>query len=362
MTKGNRQFRNILYPVLIFIITGSLFVLTSCVSFLAEVNGYKITQKEVDRYTASLKGSKPDIFKKENKDELIAIEKQIVDYIIENRVLKDYGDTNKISVTEEEIENELKVIKEPHKDDFQEYLKKNYMDEDFLKVLLKDQMLSAKIFDSVTSDITVADDEVKKYYEENKESLFKTPEQIEVSHILVKFGENDTMRKTKEAALEKIKVAQEKLNDGSSFEDIARRYSEDENTNTKGGALGYFPRGMLVPEFEEIAFNLKIDEISDIVETAYGFHIIKVTDKKPETITPFTEIETQLKDYLVKEKKGKAWEAFKSDLLQKAEVKYGKIFKNQESATTGTTSQKNGTESNDIENLPEEEQLITPTT
>lgn len=366
MVKKNNILKSVLFLTMIFIIAGLLLTLSSCSSSLAEVNGYKITQKEVDSYTASLKTTNPEIFEADNKDQLKAVEKQIIDYIIVNKLMEKYGAENNISVLEKEIDVELGVIKDSYgsEADFQKYLTSNNISEDFLRVWLKDQILGSKIFESITKGITVSDEEVQKYYDENKETVFITPEQIEVSHILVKFGENDTTQKTKEEALEKIKTAQEKIENGDSFEDIANRYSEDENTNTSGGALGYFSRGELVAEFEDAAYKLNIGEISDIVETTYGFHIIKVTDKKPESITPFVEVRDQIKEYLLKELQSGKWEEFILDLKDKSEITYSDAFNpDADTTTTGADSQESGSTESEQENeSPVEEQLITPST
>ena len=164
--------------------------------------------------------------------------------------------------------------------------------------------------------------------------------------------------------MEKIKTAQEKIENGDSFENIANRYSEDENTNTNGGALGYFPKGNLVAEFEDAAYKLNIGEISDIVETDYGFHIIKVTDKKPESIVPFAEVKDQIKEYLLKELKSEKWKEFILDLKDKSEITYSDAFNpDADTATTGADSQESGTTESGQENeSPVEEQLITPST
>ncbi len=366
MVKKNNILKIVLLLTMIFIITGLLLTLSSCASSLAEVNGYKITQKEVDSYTTSLKTTNPEIFEEENKDQLKAVEKQVVDYIIVNKLIEKYGAENNLSVLDKEIDVELGVIQDSYgsEADFQKYLTTNNINEDFLRIWLKDQILGSKVYESITKDISVTDEEVQKYYDENRETVFKTPEQIEVSHILVKFGETDTTQKTKEEALEKIKVAQEKINAGDSFEDIANRYSEDENTNTKGGALGYFSKGELVSEFEDAAFTLKIGEVSDIVETTYGFHIIKVTSRKAEAITPFIEVKEQIKDYLLKDLKSKKWEEFILELKDKSEIVYSDVFNTDESTTTtGTDLQESGSTESEQENeSPVEEQLITPST
>jgi len=372
MIKKGKILKNSFFSIILVVMIGMLVALTSCTSYLAAVNGYKITQKEVDNYTASLKNTNPDIFKEENKTQLQAVESQVVDYIIVNKLLEKYASENGISVVDKEIEIELQNIKDSYgtEDEFNQYLKDNNLDEDFLKVWLKDQILGSKIYEKITEGIASNEEEAKKYYEENLETVFKNPEQVKVSHILVRFGENDTNQKTKEEALEKIKAAQQELQDGESFEDVAKRFSEDENSNTNGGELGYFAKGQLVDDFEETAFKLTVGEVSDIVETSYGFHIIKVTDKTEESITPFDEVKDKIIDYLTSNLKNEKWQEFILGLKENAEIKYSKDFQTESSSTTEATNEtENSTENKSDTTEPKsetestiEEQLITPTT
>jgi len=373
MIKNGKILKGSLLAIILILVTGLLLTFTSCTPYLAIVNGYKITQKEVDNYTASLKSTNPDIFKEENKTQLQAVESQVIDYIIVNKLLEKYASENGISVLDSEVEKELQSIKDSFETEaeFSKYIKDNNIDEDFLKIWLKNQILGSKIYEKITKDITLNEEEAKKYYEENMEAVFKNPEQVKVSHILVRYGENDTDQKTKEDALEKIKAAQQELQDGESFENVAKRFSEDENTNVNGGELGYFAKGQLMKEFEEAAFKLSVGEVSDIVETSYGFHIIKVTDKTEESITPYDEVKDQIIDFLTKNLKSEKWQEFIIALKDKAEISYSKDFQTETSTTTEPANEtKSSTEDKSTTTTEPgaetestiEEKLITPTT
>jgi len=373
MIKNGKILKGSLLAIILILVTGLLLTFTSCTPYLAIVNGYKITQKEVDNYTASLKSTNPDIFKEENKTQLQAVESQVIDYIIVNKLLEKYASENGISVLDSEVEKELQSIKDSFETEaeFSNYIKDNNIYEDFLKIWLKNQILGSKIYEKITKDITLNEEEAKKYYEENMEAVFKNPEQVKVSHILVRYGENDTDQKTKEDALEKIKAAQQELQDGESFENVAKRFSEDENTNVNGGELGYFAKGQLMKEFEEAAFKLSVGEVSDIVETSYGFHIIKVTDKTEESITPYDEVKDQIIDFLTKNLKSEKWQEFIIELKDKAEISYSKDFQTETSTTTEPANEtKSSTEDKSTTTTEPgaetestiEEKLITPTT
>lgn len=123
-----------------------------------------------------------------------------------------------------------------------------------------------------------------------KSDRFKQGEQVQVSHILIPGNESQS-RAQAEKLLEEIKA-------GADFAKAAQERSADTGSATKGGDLGFFGRGRMLPEFETVAFNLaKVGDVSDVVETKFGFHILKLTGKKPAGIRPFEEV----KDELVKE-------------------------------------------------------------
>ena len=144
--------------------------------------------------------------------------------------------------------------------------------------------------------ITVPPADVERYYRDN-ESQYTTPAQVRASHILLKTEgkEEGAVRAQAEELLKQVKG-------GADFAALARKHSEDEVSAAQGGDVDYFGRGRMVPEFEEVAFALEPGEMSDVVESPFGFHIIKVTDKKPETSRPLAEVRQQIADQLAYER------------------------------------------------------------
>ena len=370
------------YSLLFFvIIIFMLFsvTLTACTTSLASVDGYKIKQEEVDKYLSSVKVQNPDLFKPENKGDLLKAEAQIVDYIIASKLIEKYANENKISYTQKEFDdeyNKLQTSSFKTKDEFTKYLKDNGISEELLKTELANQLLATKVYDKVTADVNVSDAEVQKYYDDNKNTVFLEPEQIKISHILVQFGDQDPNRKTKEAALDKIKMIQQKLKDGETFENMANKYSEDSSSNTNGGDIGYFSKGQLVAEFENVAFSLPVGQISDIVETPYGFHLIKVTDKKEQRVKTFDEVKDSIKQYLLNNLKSDKFNKFLLSLKDAAVIKYSKQIAEAEKAVTSTTvntstqqsststtsSQGSSNNTSSSQSSTTQEQLVTPTT
>jgi peptidyl-prolyl cis-trans isomerase D len=134
--------------------------------------------------------------------------------------------------------------------------------------------------------------DIQRTYEDNLQQ-YSTPEQVRASHILLKTeGKDDAaVKKQAEELLARVKA-------GADFPQLATKYSEDDASKTKGGDLDFFPKGQMVPEFDKAAFSMKPGEISDIVKTQFGYHIIKVTDKKAAITKPLEEVRAQIEDQL----------------------------------------------------------------
>lgn len=146
--------------------------------------------------------------------------------------------------------------------------------------------------ENVRESIKVPDADIEAFYKQNI-AQYQTPEEVRASHILLKTeGKNEAeVRARAEDILKRAKA-------GEDFATLARQYSEDESNAGNGGDLNYFPRGAMVPEFEEVAFRLKPGEISDLVTTPFGFHIIKVVDHRQATTRPLEEVRSEIEEQL----------------------------------------------------------------
>ncbi|WDV44853.1 peptidylprolyl isomerase [Clostridiaceae bacterium M8S5] len=226
---------------------------------LAVVEGKEITQKDLDFLLAGIGPQRAMQFNNEEG------KKKLLDELINQEMF--YLDAKEQGLDQEEaFKMELQHAKEN---------------------ILK-QMAIKQLLDS----IEVSDEEVKEYYEANKEQ-FVSEESVKASHILVK---------DEEVAKELLA----KLKEGSSFEEVAKESSECPS-KAQGGSLGEFTRGKMVPEFEEAAFKLAIGELSDLVKTQFGYHIIKVTDKKEAGTKKFDEVQSQIKNQLLAMKQNKEY-------------------------------------------------------
>lgn len=146
--------------------------------------------------------------------------------------------------------------------------------------------------EKVRETVKVSDAEIEAFYKQNLQQ-YQTPEEVRASHILFK-----TEGKTEADVQAKAEEVLKRAKAGEDFDALAKQYSEDESNSGKGGDLGYFPRGAMVPEFENAAYAMKTGEISDLVKTSFGFHIIKKVDHKQATTRPVSDVRTELEDQL----------------------------------------------------------------
>jgi peptidyl-prolyl cis-trans isomerase C len=181
---------------------------------------------------------------------------------------------------------------------------------------IKDQLLIEMLLKKkLVQDVKIDEGEIKKYYEAHKEE-FKKPEEINTRHILLK---------TEEEA----KQVQERLTKGEDFIELAKRYSIDPSAKTTGGEIGFHPRGSLVPEYEEEAFKLKrVGQVSGIVKTRFGYHIIRLEGVKPPSYATYEEVKELIRQKLIQEKQGQLLENYINELKKNAKIKVNEeIFK-----------------------------------
>jgi peptidyl-prolyl cis-trans isomerase D len=152
---------------------------------------------------------------------------------------------------------------------------------------------------AIRSKIMVTPAEIEQHYNQNIDQ-FSTPEQVHALHILLKTDSKDSKDGKDDAAV-KAKaedVLKQAKAPGADFGELAKKYSEDEGSKTRGGDLNFFGKGQMVPEFEKVAFELQPGQVSDLVKSQFGYHIIKVLEKKAATTKPLAEVKDQIGEQL----------------------------------------------------------------
>lgn len=226
----------------------------------------------------------------------------------------------KVKVAEAEINEALKKLKEqyPSETDFTNALTGMRISPAALRKQVERTLAVQKMIETqFASKASVTDKEIWAYYDRNRDS-FRQPEQVRASHILIKTDPQWDAKKKAEAR-KKIDDVMAKLKQKQDFGSLARAYSEDPSAS-KGGDIGYVRQGQLLKPFEEALFALKPGEVSDVVETRLGYHIIKATDRKPETTVPFENLKDRIRTLLKQEKGQQEANAYIATLREKAKV------------------------------------------
>ncbi len=269
---------------------------------VAVVNGTIIKQAELDsemnRYLARLQrtGRFP------NDLELREIKKQVLENLIARELLYQESQKKGIKVDQKQVDAQLTALKDrfPSEAEFNNALKRVNLTEADLRFRFERDLAIRELLDGqIGGKVAVSNKESRAYYDGNLEN-FKKPEQVRASHILIKVDPGAEEAKKAEART-KIELVQTKLKKGEDFGALAKEYSEGP-TGPKGGDLGFFGRGQMVKPFEEAAFTMKPGQVSGMVETRFGYHLIMVTDRTPEGIVPYEEAKERLEQFLKQQK------------------------------------------------------------
>lgn len=271
---------------------------------VAVVDGTVISRAELDRGVARMAKMQPGRQPGAVSDDkqLRELQEQALETLIRNELLYQASQKAGIIIDDKVVDEQIAQLKKrfPSEEDFKTALAQIPATEDALRQQIRQQMASRQYIDKeFAGKIEIPDQEVKAYYDEHPE-YFKVPAQVKASHILAKVDDQKDAAK-KAAALDQIKKAQKRLQDGDDFATVAKEMS-DGPSKEKGGELGYFSRGQMVKPFEDAAFSLKAGETSDIVETQFGYHLIRVEEEKEEGIVDYSQAQEKIKQFLKRQK------------------------------------------------------------
>lgn len=276
---------------------------------IATVNGTKITKDDLYNTLETYYG-----------DSIVSV----LDRMVTEELVDQEAKAKNITLTDKDLADEIAGMKLDYgtEENFNSFLTYYGMTEDDLKRELK---LSATVRLLLQSEVEVTDEQVQAYFDENKTNLGSSAEQVRASHILV------TDKDLAEDILAQLK-------DGADFAKLAQEYSID-GSAANGGDVGYFPAGKMVPEFSEAAFALEEGEISDIVQSEYGYHIIKKTGYEPAKETNFDDVKDAIKVKLVNEAIFADHSTYVEDLRAAAKITNKLDAKPEVSATPETTDE-----------------------
>lgn len=287
---------------------------------VASVNGEVITE---DAFNAQIENLRKSYRAQRGSDipaqELDKLKKQVVQAMITKNVLLQNFRELGFSVDPDRVDREIQNVKDNYGSEAE--FEKSMTDQGYdMERLRKEITQSLQVFmvqQHVVEDVEVTDEEMRRAYNSNVDQIAQ-PETVRARHILVSLEEGAT-EEDKAAAREKIEAIQEELAAGADFAELAKEKSEGPSSKN-GGDLGYFSADKMVPSFSDAAFALQPGEVSGIVETRFGYHIIKLEDRKDAWLPSFDEVKEHLRPQLEQQKAQMVFQEYVQQLQGKAEI------------------------------------------
>lgn len=280
---------------------------------VATVNGVEIQSKTIAfQLNRAMRESQKNFTPDEQRKIIVAI----VDKEIVRELVHQEGKSEKVTVDPQAVDKEFKGIMEPYKnrEEFDKALKARGLTEEELKQSIKVDLTAKKLIDDqVRGKVKITDEDVKKYYESNKEKFFR-PDSFRASHIFIAIYPPELVKTSTEKELharqeELDKVAEKKINSileelkaGGDFAALAKKYSHDAGSAPKGGDLDFIYKGVFDPAFDEAISKMKAGDVSEVVKTSYGYHLIKLVEIKPAEQASYAEMEVAIQKHLFMEK------------------------------------------------------------
>jgi peptidyl-prolyl cis-trans isomerase C len=291
---------------------------------VARVNGAPVYASDVNLGATRLRQKGTfNAPEKEPKSEA-QLREEALQVLIENELLFQEARRRGFTAAQEAVEQEMAVIagQFPGPATFEKALAQmNITKEDLRRDLERAQTVERMVESAIEPGIGVSPEEVRSYYDANPQ-MFTDPERMHIRHILLRVSPSTTeeqkaeMRRTLEGVRERVLK-------GESFEALADQYSQDMRAG-KGGDLGYVSRGQLAKDFEQSVFALQAGQLSGVVSSPYGYHLIQVVDHQPPTLVSFERVKGPLAGFLHRSKVDEAVSALAKELRDKAKIAFPK--------------------------------------
>jgi peptidyl-prolyl cis-trans isomerase C len=255
---------------------------------VAIVNGVAITKADLDRAMSMAQQQLLRAGRPPDKDQIANLRKDTLQGLISGELLFQESQKEGIKIDDAAVDKLFEKWRKrfPNDEEYQKGLKKWKTSEPDIKLQLRKRTANKKLIDTKFADkISIPEKEIKAFYD-TQPDLFKLPEMVRASHILIKVAPGSSDARKAEAR-KKLQDIQEKLKKGEDFAALAKEFSQCPTSSSRGGDLNYFRRGQMVKPFEEVAFSLEPGKVSDVVETKFGYHLIRVVEKKPESTVPY---------------------------------------------------------------------------
>jgi peptidyl-prolyl cis-trans isomerase C len=291
----------------------------------ARVNGNVITRESVREVVEALAAAQDQ---PPNSKQTEKLARDALDSLIAFELLVEESQRRRVVVTDAEVDADLARSKArfPSADAYAKALTARGLTADGVRRETRKTLAVNHLLEQTAwRDVHVSPEAVRKFYEQNR-AEFKRPAEIRASHILIRAA-SDAPAAEREKARHKAEALLAQIKKGADFAQLARTESQDPGTAPHGGDLGFFARGSMEPTFEKAAFALKPGTVSAVVETPYGFHLIKVTDQRPAGYATLKEVQADIVNLLRDEKKRSRQDQFVATLRKKAKVEILPLLK-----------------------------------
>jgi len=282
---------------------------------LARVNEQPVTRSDFDRLVKNIEANRGPI-PAERRDEIL---RAALDQLITYTVMKQEAASKGLAIADADLENRVKQMQGGMtKEQFDKALADRNTSATQLRSDARVDMMIDKMMEAELATIALATEaEAKDFYDKNPDK-FKQGEAVRASHILIMANEKAD-EATKKQARTKIEGILKRVRAGEDFAKLAKENSDD-GSKDQGGDLGFFQRGAMVPEFDKVAFSLKPGEVSDVVTTQFGYHVIKVIERKDASAVPYDKVQAQIVEYLSNQKKKQRVDAFIEEAKKRAKI------------------------------------------
>ncbi len=321
MHTGKRSRSSLILPTALLVVAISGCSAQGSDKAAASVDGTIITVGRLDEAVSLFQRQFAAQGQTIPEEQLASFRSSVLDSLVRKTALLNAAEAAGIAADAEEVDGEMEKIRNRFSSE-EEYTQsldeQGYSVDGLRQQIEEDLTISALIDAKVLNAIEIPEDEIVSFFEENSQ-YFVVPESVTASHILVEVSEDASSEKVA-AAREKIESILAELKAGADFAEVAKKRSEGPS-GPSGGSLGTFGRGQMVPPFEEAAFSLEPGELSDIVRTQFGFHIILVHDREEGREQTFDEVRSDIADYLRQTRGEDQVSAYVDGVVEAATVK-----------------------------------------
>jgi peptidyl-prolyl cis-trans isomerase C len=285
---------------------------------VARVNGESVTKADFERAVAALEGRAGGPVPAEQRDQIF---RNVLDQIVAYKLLVQETQARKVNASDEEVNARLQQIQSQFQseEEFKKMIAARNTTLDQLRSDAQQDIAVQKMIDAeIAPKISVKPEQLTDFYTKNPDQ-FKQPERVHASHILIGVPRGADAAAKAQAHAKAEQILKD-VKAGKDFAALAKEHSQDPGSAVNGGDLGFFQQGQMVGPFNDAAFSLASGAVSDLVETEFGFHIIKVTEKQAARTVPLDEIKPRLEQFLLQQNRQEQTDAFIKGLRSKGKI------------------------------------------